>query len=150
MRVWIGPVAAALTLAAAGPSLAAPTCAPAGAEAARRGWFAAFAHDDYAGGYALQTPGFFAYDGGKRYDGPALGETVKAAKATGVKIVWDLQEMTVREAWDQAWAAWVNRGSSGKPGAEQPVTWLESAAVEYSGGHWRVAFLHSDRVAPQP
>jgi hypothetical protein len=74
----------------AGATQAAPKCASSGAakavEAAVRGWFSAFAREDYAGrlrgkttredyagGYGLQTPGLYAYDGGKQYDGTALG-----------------------------------------------------------------------------
>jgi hypothetical protein len=28
------------------------------------------------------------------------------------------------------------------------LTWLESAALEYSGASWRVLFLHSTRALP--
>jgi len=112
-----------------------------------RGWFAAFARDDYAAGYALQAPGFYAYDNGKRFDATALGELLRAAKAQGAKVDWNLHDMDVHVACDQAWAAWVNTGASGKAGAMTPVTWLESAVLTYQDGRWRMAFLHSGRVA---
>jgi len=135
---------------AAGSAHAAPKCAPPGAakdvEAAVRGWFAAFARDDYAAGYALQAPGFYAYDGGERYKGAELGELLKTAKAAGARVEWNLHDMDVHVACDAAWAAWVNTGSSGKVGAMQPVTWLESMVLRYADGRWRVEFLHSDRV----
>ncbi|HLZ74530.1 nuclear transport factor 2 family protein [Phenylobacterium sp.] len=136
----------------AGGVEAAPKCAPPGAakdvEAAVRGWFGAFAREDYAAGYALQAPGFYAYDGGKRYDGAALGELLRGAKASGIRVEWNLHDIDVHVACDQAWAAWVNTGASGKAGALQPVTWLESMVLRYEGGRWRVEFLHSDRVRP--
>lgn len=134
----------------AGSVQAAPKCAPPGAvkdvEAAVRGWFAAFARKDYAAGYALQAPGFYAYDGGERYDGAALGELLKTAQAAGTRFEWNLHDMDVHVACDQAWAAWANTGSIGKPGATQPVAWLESMVLRYADGRWRVEFLHSSRM----
>jgi hypothetical protein len=117
-------------------------------EAAVPGGFAAFAREDYAAGYALQAPGFYAYDGGKRYDGTALGELLRGAKASGRRVEWNLHDMDVHVACDQAWAAWVNTGAGGIVGAMQPVTWLESMVLRYADGRWRVEFLHSDRVRP--
>ena len=141
-------------ISAAGAVEAAPKCAPPGAakdvEATVRGWFGAFAHDDYAAGYALQTPGFYAYDNGKRFDGTALGELLRGAKASGTRVEWNLGTVDVHLGCDQAWAAWVNTGASGKAGAMAPVTWLESAVLSYRDGRWRMAFLHSGRVAPAP
>jgi hypothetical protein len=131
---------------------AASKCAAPGAakdvEAAVRGWFGAFARDDYAAGYALQTPGFYAFDNGKRFDGTALGELLRGAKASGTRVEWNLGDVDVHVGCDQAWAAWVNKGASGKAGAMAPVTWLESAVLRYEGGRWRMEFLHSGRVAP--
>jgi hypothetical protein len=151
MRRSILPLGLAAALLASSVQ-AAPACAPPGAakavEAAVRGWFAAFAHDDFKTGYGLQAPGFYAYDGGKRYDGPALGELIRGAHASGVRIEWNVGPLDVHPGCDQAWAAWVNNGSVGKPGAMQPVTWLESAVLAYRDGRWRMEFLHSDRVAP--
>lgn len=135
---------------AAGGAQAGPKCARPGAakdvEAAVRGWFAAFAREDYAAGYALQAPGFYAYDGGKRFNGTELGELLRTAKAAGSRVEWNLHDLDVHVACDQAWAAWVNTGAGGKTGAMQPVTWLESMVLGYADGRWRVEFLHSDRV----
>ena len=133
---------------------AAPVCAPPAAakdvEAVVRGWFAAFARDDFNAGYALQAPGFYAYDGGKRFDGKALGELIRDVHASGAKIEWNLGEIDVHVACDQAWTAWINRGAAGKPGALAPVVWLESAVLGYRDGRWRLEFLHSDRVRAAP
>jgi hypothetical protein len=134
----------------AGGAQAAPACAPPGAakdvDGAVRGWFAAFAREDYAAGYALQTPGFYAYDSGKRFNGTELGDLLRTAKAAGTRVEWNLHDMDVHVACDQAWAAWINTGAGGKAGAMQPVTWLESMVLRYADGRWRVEFLHSDRV----
>jgi ketosteroid isomerase-like protein len=157
MRGLIGARAATLGLAVAavlagGSTRAAPACAPKGAshevEATVRDWFAAFARDDFAAGYALQAPGFYAYDGGRRFDGMELGELIRSAHASGTKIEWNLGDIDVHVACDQAWTAWVNKGAAGKPGAMAPVTWLESAVLRYQDGRWRMEFLHSDRVRP--
>lgn len=142
---------AAMLLATA--AQAAPVCAPKGAgkavEATVRGWFAAMARDDLQAGDALRAPGFYAYDAGKRFDGPALGELVRSVHASGVRLEWNLGDIDVHLACDQAWTAWVNKGAAGKPGAMQPVTWLESAVLGYRDGRWRLEFLHSARV-PSP
>ena len=72
------------------------------------------ATDYTAAGYALQAPGFYAYDGGQRYDGKALGELLRNAKAAGSRVEWNLHDMDVHVACDQAWVAWVNTGAAGK------------------------------------
>jgi hypothetical protein len=142
-------LAAALT---AGAAQAAPVCAPAGAakdvEAVVRGWFSAFERNDYPAGLALQTPGFYAYDNGHRLDGAALGDLLRTAKAAGFKVEWNIGPVDVHPGCDEAWAAWVNKGSAGASGAVEPVTWLESAGLRYLDGHWRMEFLNSSRVPP--
>ncbi len=146
-------VAVTLTLAlTAGAVQAAPLCAPASAakdvEAVVRGWFGAFARNDYQAGYGLQASGFYAYDNGQRYDGTTLGELLRTAKASGLKVEWNLGPVDVHAGCDEAWAAWVNKGSAGAPGAVEPVTWLESAGLRYQDGRWRMEFLNSSRVPP--
>jgi hypothetical protein len=157
MRQWAGLFAAAVAFALAAPAnagaaQAAPACAPKGSgpavEAAVRAWFDAGRRDDLAALAKIQAPGFYAYDGGKKYEGLALGELVKGAHASGVKIEWGLHDFDVHLACDQAWVAWINTGAAGKAGALQPVTWLESAVFDWQDGAWRMAFLHSARVPP--
>jgi hypothetical protein len=146
------PLGLAAALLASGAAQAAPACAPAGSdravEAAVRAWFDAGRRDELATMAKIQAPGFYAYDGGKKYEGLALGELVKGAHASGVAIEWNLHDFDVHVACDQAWVAWVNTGASGKAGAMQPVTWLESAVFGWQGGAWRMEFLHSARVPP--
>ena len=135
-----------------GAASAATKCAPAGAakdvEAAVQAWFDAGRKDDLTAMATLQTPGFYAYDGGERFDGLKLGELLKSSHATGIVIEWNLHDMDVHLGCDQAWAAWVNKGAAGKAGGMRPVVWLESAVLGYRDGRWRLEFLHSDRVRP--
>jgi hypothetical protein len=152
MRRGLLLAALAVAVSTTGAVDAAPKCAPPGAakdvEAAVRGWFGAFARDDDAAGYALQAPGFYAYDGGERYEGRALGELLRKLKSSGTRVEWNLHDMDVHLACDQAWAAWINTGAVGTAGAMQPVTWLESMTLRYQAGRWRIEFLHSDRAKP--
>lgn len=126
----------------------APASAPKDVEAVVRGWFGAFERNDYQGAFALQTPGFYAFDNGQRFDGTVLGELLRAAKASGTRVEWNLGAIDVHAGCDEAWAAWVNKGAAGGPGALAPVTWLESAGLRYQDGHWRMEFLNSGRVPP--
>jgi Domain of unknown function (DUF4440) len=139
-------------LLAASAAYGAPACAPQGSgpamQAAVQAWFEAARRDDVAGEAALQAPGFYAYDNGKRYEGTSLGELVKSAHAAGARIEWNLHDFDVHVGCDKAWIAWINTGASGKAGAMQPVTWLESAVFGWRGGAWRMEFLHSARVPP--
>ena len=146
-------LAAALTAGAARAApQATPVCAPVNAakdvEAVVRGWFGAFGRNDYPAGYALQAPGFYTYDNGQRLDGTALGDLLRTAKAAGFKVEWNIGAVDVHAGCDEAWAAWVNKGSSGSSGAVEPVTWLESAGLRYQDGRWRMEFLNSSRVPP--
>jgi len=135
----------------AGAAQAAATCAPAGSEkavaAAAQAWFEAGRRDDLSALDVIQAPGFYAYDNGNRYDGLALGQLVKAAHGSGTQIEWNLHDFDIHLGCDQAWAAWVNTGAVGTRGAMQPVTWLESAVFAWRDGAWKMAFLHSGRVA---
>jgi ketosteroid isomerase-like protein len=143
---------AVLALALLAPAAQAQTCAPAAATAqiadTVRAYYAALAADDAAAARALTTPDFYAYDIGKRFDAPGLSEAIRAAHASGVKLDWNLGEIDVHPACDQAWAAWHNKGSVGDAAGTRRMTWLESAVLTWQGGRWRLAFLHSTRAPP--
>ncbi|MBS0335152.1 MAG: nuclear transport factor 2 family protein [Proteobacteria bacterium] len=132
---------------------AAPVCAPAGSdkavEAVVQAWFEAGRHDDLAAIAGLQGKGFYAFDGGERFDGLRLAETLKTMHASGATIVWNLHDMEVHAGCDQAWASWINTGSASMGGKTQQVVWLESAVLRWSDGRWRMVFLHSARVPPK-
>lgn len=95
---------------------------------------------------AIFTPGFYAYDLGKRFDGMALVDLIEGAMAQGRRFVWTVNEPDVRIFGDRAWIAYVNRGSVGVADAMEPVTWLESAMLVRIEGRWRIEFFHSTRA----
>ncbi len=115
--------------------------------------FAAAAVDDFAKLNALVMPGFFAFDGGKRYESmDALMTAVKAEQDQGVKLVWKVTKPQVTVECDNAWIAYLNDGSVQMPGASapKPQQWLESAVMKKQDGMWKLVFVHSTRVSMAP
>jgi hypothetical protein len=92
------------------------------------------------------APGFYAFDGGRRFSGPELAALIAAAHKAGKAYVWTVQEPDVRFACDHAWIAYVNRGSVTDASGATPVTWLESAVLRHDGTRWRIEFFHSTRA----
>ncbi len=148
IRTAVLSMAAAL---AVGGAASAATCPPADPKAvtdAVRGVFAGMmAHDDAAVKASL-TSDFYAFDGGKRFDGPALPKLITDAQAAGKTYVWSVNDPDVHIACDHAWIAYVNKGSLTDAKGTLPLTWLESAILRFEGGRWRIEFLQSTRVPP--
>jgi hypothetical protein len=144
--VLLGVLAASSSAAEAAP------CAPAGGEAAAvqtvKDFFSAAHADDEAGFHRVVTGDFYAFDNGKTFHGDELFDLIKAAHAQGRRLDWTVTEPKVEVVCDAALVTYVNRGAVGDAKAMQPMVWLESAWLHYQDGHWRVAFLHSDRAAP--
>jgi ketosteroid isomerase-like protein len=113
-----------------------------------REMYAAASVDDMAGLARIFTADFYAFDVGKRFDGMALAELIKAAHADGKRFIWTVTEPEVEIAGDWASISFVNRGSVGDAAGMTPVTWLESAVLRFEDGRWRVRFFHSTRAAP--
>src|SRR5579859_7791751 len=109
--------------------------------------FAAAHEADEAGFAKLLAPGYYMYDGGKRFDGTALMGLIKAAYAEGRRFEWHVTEPDVHISGDTAWVAWVNRGALIDATGTKPLIWLESANFSRIGGTWKIAFLHSTRAA---
>ena len=143
-KMLIGAAALAASL---GPTVAVAGCAPAGTETAAVqtivDMLAAAKVDDLDGFHRTVAPGFYAYDTGRRYEGDALFEMVKAAHAKGLKAEWSVTDPKVTIVCDAAMVTYVNRGALGDAKAMQPMTWLESAWLRYQEGRWRLVFLHS-------
>ncbi len=115
-----------------------------------RSLYKAAATDDLAGFQSLILPGFYAYDGGLKFAGDGLMRWVLAAHAKGDLYEWSVEEADVHIGCEQAWVAYVNRGSIKHAGSPAViVTWLESAVLRKEDGAWKLAFLHSAR-APAP
>jgi hypothetical protein len=108
--------------------------------------FAAAHEADEAGFADLITPGYYMYDGGKRFDGTALMGLIKAAYAEGRRFEWNVTEPDIHVSGDTAWVAWVNRGAVIDATGTKAITWLESANLEKIGGRWKLAFVHSTRA----
>jgi hypothetical protein len=133
----------------------AETCRPGPADQSgiievMRSVYRAAAADDLAAFQSLILPGFYAYDGGLRFEGDGLMRWVMAAHGKGDVFTWSVDEPDVHIGCEEAWIAYVNRGSVKH--AESPavaVSWLESANLRKVDGVWKLVFFHSAR-APAP
>ena len=116
--------------------------------AAVRNLFAAAEKDDVAAFDALLAPGYFMYDGGRRFDGDTiLTKLLMEKQKQGYKWVWSVQDPQIEVDCTSAWIAYVNKGSLTMPdGTKQDLTWLESAFLEKRNGHWLLRFAHSTRA----
>jgi hypothetical protein len=153
-----GPATAfgiALAIVWSGIAGATERCAPAArAEpqivAAVERMFAALRADDLLAFGQVAASGFYAYDGGARFTGPALIDLIRKLHLQGTRIEWSVTEPQVHLACRIAWMTYVNQGSVEDAAGRQPATWLESAVLEYTDGGWRIDFLHSSRLKPVP
>ena len=108
--------------------------------------YAAAATDDLGKFHTVTSPSFYAFDNGKRFDGDALMDTVKAFHASGKVFVWKATDQQLQATCDFAWVTYTNRGSMRDASGTTQLTWLESAVLEKQAGAWRIRFLHSTRV----
>lgn len=117
-----------------------------------RAMYAAAQTDNLAAFHAVVTPGFYAFDGGTRFEGDALMRLIIALHAKGAKAVWTVTQPDVHISGDHAWIAYLNVGSL-KMSADAPVVsmqWLESATLVKQNGQWKIEFFHSTRVPAGP
>lgn len=147
--ILIAAVALSASLFVSLPCLAAQ-CAPANSEAqvaqTARDMFAATQALDTEKFKALTTANFYAYDGGKRFDGLGLLDLIRGAMAQGRRFEWTVQDTDVHIDCATATLVYVNRGAVGDAKAMTPMTWLESDTLRWENGRWKIAFLHSTRV----
>jgi hypothetical protein len=117
-----------------------------------RGMYAAAMVDDRAKMRSYLAPGFYMFDGGKRYEGDSIMDVIEDYYKKGIRYVWSVTKPDVHVYCNEAWIAYINEGSITKPGAApMPLQWLESAVLERQGGVWKIVFFHSTRVpAPAP
>lgn len=137
------------------PRAPGPVCAPeAGRDAqvvkAVVDMYAAFRADDLAAFRAVTTPDFYAFEVGKRFDGDALTKLLVEAHAQGRRFEWSVTEPVVRVDCTLAVITYVNVGAIGDASGMQPRSWLESAALVYDAGAWRIRFFHSTPVPSTP
>lgn len=108
--------------------------------------YTAATRDDLAGFHSVAAPDFYAYDGGKRFDGDAIMTMVKGLHAAGNIYVWKVTDPEVHITCGVAWVTYVNRGSLQNASGKTNLTWLESAVLQKDKGQWRVRFMQSTRV----
>ncbi len=108
--------------------------------------YAAAMTDDLARFHSAAAPDFYAYDGGKRFEGDAIMAMVKDLHAAGNIYVWKVTDPEVHITCGLAWVTYVNRGSLQNASGKTDLTWLESAVLQKDKGHWRVRFVQSTRV----
>jgi hypothetical protein len=117
-----------------------------------RTMYAAATTDDLDKFHTVAASDFYAFDGGKRYDGDALIKMVKSFHDQGYSFQWTVADPHVEATCDLAWITYTNRGSITNPGssqnkpAAQQVSWLESAVLQKQAATWRIRFFHSTRV----
>jgi ketosteroid isomerase-like protein len=142
------PMGMIMTTASAGSEPAEKS--QAAVEKTMRDMYEALAADDAERLTTIFAEDFYAFDAGKRFDGPALTRLVIDAHKAGKRFVWTVNEADVRIQGNWAWIAYVNRGSVEDKSVVTPVTWLESAMLKFDAGRWRISFFHSSRVPPAP
>lgn len=114
-------------------------------------FFSAAQRDDLDRFHAVTTKEFYAYDNGERFEGDALMDMVKQYHVKGYQFIWSVREPQVHVNCDAAWVTYVNKGSIKMPdGTMTDMTWLESAVMRWDGSAWKVRFLHSTRIPPEP
>ena len=114
-----------------------------------RAFFAALAIDDDAAVRRLTTPGFYAFDIGKRFTGPELSKLIADAHKSGRTIQWNIGPVDARVDCNMAFAAWENTGAAGTAAKMEPRAWLESALLLRQGDRWVIDFLHSTPKNPR-
>jgi hypothetical protein len=143
---------AALVLAALPGAALADTCAPASAPrpaATVEAMYAAAMAGDKAGMAATFAPGFYAFDGGRRFSAEEFVGIVDLLKATKTTMTWTVNAPDEKIACDIAWVTWDNRGSATGPSGTRQIEWLESAVERWQDGAWRLVFFHSTQVSPR-
>ena len=113
---------------------------------AMRQMYVAATKDDLDGFHKVVTPEFYTFDGGKRFDGDALMNLIKAAHAAGKRYEWNVMEPEVHLGCNDAWITYTNRGSLQDGSGTKSLIWLESAVLRKEEGGWKIQFFHSTRV----
>ena len=112
-----------------------------------RAMFAAATRDDEASLKQIFADDFYAFDGGGRFDGMELAWPDQECPRRRQALRVDRQRTRYpgsRASW--AWIAYLNRGSITDAAGTTPMTWLESAVLNYDGHRWRIRFFHSTRA----
>jgi ketosteroid isomerase-like protein len=112
--------------------------------------FTALQTDDDTKLNSVVAPDFYAFDGGRRFNGEAIITLFKALHAAGKRYEWSVTEPDIHISGNTAWITYINKGSITDASGRVDQQWLESAFLEKQEGIWKIVFVHSTRVpAPQ-
>jgi ketosteroid isomerase-like protein len=111
--------------------------------------FAALREENVAKFDSVVSSDFYAFEGGKRFNGEALIALVKTLHTAGKRYEWNVTEPDVHISGDTAWIAYINKGSITDSSGTKSQEWLESAFLQKQGSTWKILFVHSTRV-PNP
>lgn len=111
--------------------------------------FAAAETGDLNKFHSVIAPGFYIFDNGNRFDGDQIMELIKKLQTVGNRYRWNVTDPDVHVNGDNAWIAYINRGSVTNATGKHDQQWLESAVLEKQSGVWKILFMQSTRV-PQP
>jgi hypothetical protein len=100
-----------------------------------RAMYAAATNDDLDKFHTVAAPDFYAFDGGKRYDGDALMKMVRSFHDSGKVFVWTVTDPHVEATCDLAWITYINRGSMRDATGTLPLAWLRIGCARKAGRH---------------
>jgi ketosteroid isomerase-like protein len=111
--------------------------------------FTAIQTDDAARLNSVIAPGFYIFDGGRRFNAEEVMAIFKAQHLAGKRYEWNVTEPDIHISGNTAWIAYVNDGSISDASGRVHQQWLESGFLEKQAGTWKVLFMQSTRV-PRP
>jgi len=111
--------------------------------------FNALQTDDAAKLNSIIAPDFYIFDGGRRLNGEAIIDQIKALQDSGKRFEWSVTQPDIHISGNTAWIAYVNEGSITDDSGRVNQEWLESTFLEKEAGIWKIRFMHSTRV-PKP
>jgi ketosteroid isomerase-like protein len=108
--------------------------------------FTAIQTDDAARLNSVIAPGFYIFDGGRRFNAEEVMAIFKAQHLAGKRYEWNVTEPDIHISGNTAWIAYVNDGSISDASGRVHQQWLESGFLEKQAGTWKVLFMQSTRV----
>jgi ketosteroid isomerase-like protein len=108
--------------------------------------FTALQTDDADKLNSVIAPGFYIFDGGKRFNAEQVMAIFKAQHLAGKRYEWNVTDIHI--SGNTAWIAYVNDGSISDASGRMHQQWLESGFLEKQAGTWKVVFMQSTRVPP--
>lgn len=97
--------------------------------------------------YAYTTPDFLLLEHGEVWNRDTLLRRLAPLKNRAFKRVHEFRFIRTEKRGKTAWIAYDNKASVTVDNRQRTLHWLESATVRYYKGKWRVALMHSTRVA---